>query len=124
MQSLQSTAGSATGSRAGSVKSFGFNTGASQNSDVMAHVDPDECGGSLMGSIMDWQSIHSQEDIRSGTENELHDHHRGPISKDDDILPIMTHPAPKQSTLVICPVDLIPPSARIGIPCLRANLAT
>jgi hypothetical protein len=86
MQSLQSTAGSATGSRAGSVKSYGSNTGASQNSDVMAHVDPDDCGGSLMGSITDGQSVHSQEDIRSGTDAELHDHHhhRGPISKDED----------------------------------------
>lgn len=86
MQSLQSAAGSATGSRAGSVKSYGSNTGASQNSDVMAHVDPDDCGGSLMGSITDGQSVHSQEDIRSGTEVDLHDHHHhsGPISKDDD----------------------------------------
>lgn len=83
MQSLQSTTGSATGSRAGSVKSYGSNTGASQNSDVVAHVDTDDCGGSLMGSVTDGQSVHSQEDIRSQTEAEPQYHCPGPVSKDD-----------------------------------------
>ena len=86
MQSLQSTTGqgSATGSRAGSVKSYGSNTGASQNSDVVAHVDTDDCGGSLMGSVTDGQSVHSQEDIRSQTETEpQYDSPIRPVSKDD-----------------------------------------
>jgi len=64
---MQRGLGSATGSRAGSVRSFGSN-GASQNSDVVAHVDTDDCGGSLVESVTDAQSIHSQEDIRSGPE--------------------------------------------------------
>lgn len=43
-------------SQAGSVKSFESNAG----SDVVAHVDTDDCGGSL---DMDVHSIHSQEDV-------------------------------------------------------------
>mmetsp|Transcript_24650 Transcript_24650/g.36505 ORF Transcript_24650/g.36505 Transcript_24650/m.36505 type:complete len:581 (-) Transcript_24650:127-1869(-) len=66
---MQGGLGSATNSRAGSVRSFGSN-GASQNSDVVAHVDTDDCGGSLVESVTDAQSIHSQEDIRSGAEGE------------------------------------------------------
>jgi hypothetical protein len=57
MQSLQSS-----NSRPGSVKSYGSN-GASQTSDVVAYVDTDDCGGSLMESVTDGQSIHSQEDV-------------------------------------------------------------
>lgn len=60
MQRDQSTgAGSATDSRAGSVRSFG-----SRASDVVAHVDTDDCGG----SVTDGQSCHSQEDIRTDME--------------------------------------------------------
>ena len=91
MQRLQSTTGSTTGSRAGSVKSYGSNTGASQNSDVGAHVDTDDCGGSLMGSITDCQSLHSQEDVRSGTEAEPHEPE--PASKEEEKEPSNgTHP--------------------------------
>ena len=43
-------------SRPGSVRSFGSTAGAS--SDVVAHVDTDDCGG----SFTDGHSIHSQED--------------------------------------------------------------
>jgi len=64
---MQGGLGSTTGSRAGSVRSFGSN-GASQNSDVVAHVDTDDCGGSLVESVTDAQSIYSQEDIRCGPE--------------------------------------------------------
>lgn len=47
-------------SRAESVKSFGSNAG----SDVIAHVDTDDCGGSLIESVTDGHSVHSQEDNR------------------------------------------------------------
>jgi len=67
---MQGGLGSAANSRAGSVRSFGSN-GASQNSDVVAHVDTDDCGGSLVESVTDVQSIHSQEDIRIGAEGEM-----------------------------------------------------
>ena len=50
-------------SRAGSVKSFGSTAG----SDVIAHVDPDDCGG----SITDVQSLHSQEEATAPNPNEL-----------------------------------------------------
>lgn len=50
----------ASGSRPGSVRSFGSTAGAS--SDVVAHVDTDDCGG----SFTDGHSTHSQEDNTSG----------------------------------------------------------
>ena len=51
-------------SRSGSVRSFGSNAGKSDNSDVAAQVDTDDCGGSLNESVDGEHSINSQEDIR------------------------------------------------------------
>ena len=51
-------------SRPESVRSFGSNAGKSDNSDVAAQVDTDDCGGSLNESVTDGHSIHSQEDAR------------------------------------------------------------
>jgi hypothetical protein len=53
-------------SRAESVKSFGSNAG----SDVVAHVDTDDCGGSLIESVTDGHSVHSQEDNRGSLDDE------------------------------------------------------
>mmetsp|Transcript_19773 Transcript_19773/g.30515 ORF Transcript_19773/g.30515 Transcript_19773/m.30515 type:complete len:618 (-) Transcript_19773:1880-3733(-) len=54
-------------SRAGSVRSFGSTAGAS--SDVVAHVDTDDCGGSLVESVNDENSVKSQESNRSGADD-------------------------------------------------------
>ena len=51
-------------SRSGSVRSFGSNAGKSDNSDVAAQVDTDDCGGSLNESVDGEHSIQSQEDVR------------------------------------------------------------
>jgi hypothetical protein len=58
-------------SRAGSVRSFGSNAGKSDNSDVAAQVDTDDCGGSLNESVTDGHSIHSQEDVRIDGEEKV-----------------------------------------------------
>lgn len=101
MQSLHqqsSAVGSTPGSRPGSVKSYGSN-GASQNSDVVCHVDTDDCGGSLMESVTDGQSsVHSQEYVgRAEAEPNgelhgellllsgiVHSHHAHPQEQNDE----------------------------------------
>mmetsp|Transcript_877 Transcript_877/g.2114 ORF Transcript_877/g.2114 Transcript_877/m.2114 type:complete len:611 (-) Transcript_877:1041-2873(-) len=80
-----SVAGSTAGSRAGSVRSFG------SRGSVVAHVDTDDCGGSLLESgAEDLHSLHSQDDTKGekettqGGEGVMDlDHHK----EDDNKLP-------------------------------------
>jgi hypothetical protein len=71
-------------SRAGSVKSLESNAG----SDLVAQVDTDDCGGSLIESITDAHSVHSQDDApHDSCIQELHD------AADEDKKPIANPPS-------------------------------